>query len=59
MVSLNKYKLTQYSKDTFYIALKKLFRDTDFDFIKYNREYLLRLMESREKGIITPKDYAT
>ena len=43
----------------FYIALKKLFRDTDFDFIKYNREYLLRLIESKEKGIITPKDYTT
>ena len=59
VTGIPEYSANPYIEKDYYQAFKKLFREYDFDFIKYNREYLELLVRDGSKGAITPKEYLT
>ena len=48
---------TENNKQTFYNALKKKYRDTDHERLKYSRQFLLALVAQAQDEKVEPKDY--
>jgi hypothetical protein len=47
----------QYDEQAFYKALLKKYRDTDHEYLKYSRQFLLALVAQARDGKVEPKEY--